>query len=243
MLAECEEPQVRIVPAVAGVSRLTPDPASEIELAARLRDQCGREETLALFHRFGRSTAWFDGMMRRVCLRALVRRCGSGTRVGLGVSLRNPETFEIGDGVFIGDQAVLQGRHDGRFVIGDRVWIGPQCFLDARDLVLEAYVGLGPGTKILGSKHSGLPIDIPIVATDLVIKPVRIRAGADIGVGAVLFPGVTVGNDSMVGAGAVVTRDVPPFSKVAGVPARVIGWREACREDSQTGGAAHDEDA
>ena len=68
---------------------------------------------------------------------------------------------------------------------------------------------------------------MPIIRTNLVIAPVRIGAGADIGVNAVILPGVSVGRGAIVGAGAVVTRDVPDFAKVAGVPARVVGWRTA----------------
>ena len=85
---------------------------------------------------------------------------------------------------------------------------------------------MGPGAKVLGSEHTGFPTDIPLIQTDLQIAPVRIGAGADIGVNAIILPGITVGRGAIVGAGAVVTRDVPEFAKVAGVPARVIGWRE-----------------
>jgi acetyltransferase-like isoleucine patch superfamily enzyme len=67
---------------------------------------------------------------------------------------------------------------------------------------------------------------VPVIATDLTIAPVRIEDWADIGVNAVILPGVTVGRGAIVGAGAVVTKDVPAFSKVAGIPATVIGWRE-----------------
>jgi serine acetyltransferase len=230
-----EKPGCRVVSAVAGRRELTPDPLYETEMAAELLNRCGREQVLSLFYRFSRDPGWFDAMMRRVCLRALVRRCGTGLQVGLNVSLRHPETFEFGDGVFIGDQVVLQGRHDGCFVAGNRVWIGSHCFFDARDLVLEDYVGVGPGVKILGSEHTGLPAHLPLIATDLVIDPVRIRCGADIGMNAALLPGITVGEGAIVGAGAAVTHDVPPWSKVAGVPARAIGWREGRPANAQEG--------
>src|SRR5437764_67811 len=58
------------------------------------------------------------------------------------------------------------------------------------------------------------------------IEQVRVNAWADIGTGAILLPGVTVGRGSIVGAGAVVTEDVPEFAVVAGVPARFVRWRE-----------------
>jgi acetyltransferase-like isoleucine patch superfamily enzyme len=130
--------------------------------------------------------------------------------------------------VFIGSQSFIQGRFDGTCAIGDHVWIGPQSYFDARHLIIEDYVGWGPGAKVLGSTHSGFPIDIPIVQTDLEIKPVRIGAWADIGTNAVILPGVTVGKGSIVGASSVVTKDVAPFSIVAGSPATLLRWREGC---------------
>ena len=54
----------------------------------------------------------------------------------------------------------------------------------------------------------------------------RIGAGSDIGVNAVILPGVTIGRGAMVGAGAIVTRDVEPVAVVAGVPAKFLRWRE-----------------
>jgi len=71
-----------------------------------------------------------------------------------------------------------------------------------------------------------LPVKIPIIQTDLEIKQVKVEAWADIGVNAVILPGVTVGKGSIIGAGAVVTENVPPFAIVAGVPAKLLRWRE-----------------
>jgi len=186
--------------------------------------------------------------MRRAIWRAIAQRVGANLRVDGSVGFKHLETFEIGRDVFIGAQSYLQGRYDGTCIIGDHVWIGPHSYFDARCLVLEEYVGWGPGAKVLGSSHTGVPADVPIVQTDLEIKPVRVEAWADIGTGAVLLPGVTVGRGSIVGAGAVVNRDVAPFSIVAGVPARFLRWRPDCeggvREKGAGGvavqGEAHD---
>lgn len=218
------EDGARVVGAVHGLRPVERDPAFVAGLAEHLRTLDGA--ALAdLYARFASGESAFDALMRQVFWRAMTRSCGDALRVGRGVLCRHPETFEIGSGVFIGDQAVIQGRFDGTCVIGDRAWIGPQSFLDARNLVIGERVGWGPGARVLGSTHTGSPVDAPIIETDLKIEPVRIEAWADIGVNAVILPGVTVGKGAIVGAGAVVTHDVPPFAIVAGVPAKVIRYR------------------
>ncbi len=216
----------RVVRAVVGLRAPRPDPAFEAEMAHHLAAELGRDYLLELYQRHMTGEDAYAQMMRRILVKALARRCGDGLVVGSQVGLKHPETFVIGRSVFIGAGAYLQGRFDGRFVIGDKVWIGPQAYFDARNLVLEEYVGWGPGAKVLGSAHTGNPVDVPIVKTDLEIRPVRVRAWADIGTNAVLLPGVTVGRGAIVGAGAVVTHDVPPFAVVAGVPARFLRWRK-----------------
>lgn len=215
----------RVVAAVHGRQEIPPDPADELALADRLRAECSRAQLLDLASKHAYGDNDEDARMRRAAWRALARRFGHGVRIGRGALARHPETFEIGHGVVIGEHAFIQGRFDGTCVIGDRVWLGPQSYLDARDLVIEDSVGWGPGAKVLGSEHTGTPIDVPIINTDLRIQPVRVQAWADIGVNAVLLPGVTIGKGAIVGAGAVVTKDVPAFSIVAGVPAQFLRWR------------------
>jgi acetyltransferase-like isoleucine patch superfamily enzyme len=217
--------QDRTVEAVHGRRAVVPDPPFERELADAMRARYEPRALLELYGRFAYGEGEFDAMMRRAVWRALARSFGDGVQIGRGVLCRHPETFEIGSNVFIGDQAVLQGRFDGRCVIGDHVWIGPQSYFDARDLVIEESVGWGPGAKVLGSTHTGVPVNVPIIQTDLTIRPVRIGAWSDIGVNAVVLPGVTVGKGAIVGAGAVLTEDVEPFTVVAGVPARLIRRR------------------
>lgn len=215
----------RTVQAVHGRQASAQDLSYCSEFARDLATQYSREGLIELYGRFIDGHGAFDSAMRRILWLAFARACGAGLRIEPGVGFKHPETFEIGDGVFIGSQAFIQGRFDGCCKIGNHVWIGPQSYFDARDLVLGDHVGWGPGAKVLGSAHTGLPVEVPIIETDLVIKPVRVEDWADIGTGAVLLPGVRVGKGAIVGAGAVVTRDVPPFAKVAGVPARLIGWR------------------
>jgi len=221
--------RVRVVKAVLGRRKAQPDPPFEAGLARHLAAEFGRDYLLELYQRHTTGEDKYAQMMRRVLFKALARRCGDGLVVGSQVGFKHPETFSIGRSVFIGAGAYLQGRFDGRFVIGDKVWIGPQAYFDARDLVLEEYVGWGPGAKVLGSAHTGAPAGVPIVQTDLEIRPVRVRAWADVGTGAVILPGVTIGKGAIVGAGAVVARDVPPFAVVAGVPARFLRWRQGGR--------------
>jgi acetyltransferase-like isoleucine patch superfamily enzyme len=224
----------RIVPAVHGLREIAPDAAYERGFADGLRERYSPAALLDLYGRFSHGEGDFDALMRRAIWRALTRSFGEGVRVGRAVICIHPETFSIGRGVFIGDQTMIQGRFDGSCVIGDQVWIGPQSYFDARDLVIGDHVGWGPGAKVLGSQHTGVPTDVPIVRTDLEIKPVRIGAWADIGVNAVILPGVTIGQGAIVGAGAVVTEDVAPFTIVAGVPARLLRHRDQpSGQDSQ----------
>lgn len=215
----------RTVPATHARRAVERDPEFAYGLASFLREQHDLAGLVALFGRHASEDDAFAAVMRCAIFRAAAKRVGDGLQVGTGVGFKHIETFEIGSGVSIGAQAYLQGRFDGRFEVGDGTWIGPQCYFDARDLMIGAEVGLGPCVRILGSTHTGEPIDVPIIRTDLTIKPVRIEDEADIGTGATILPGVTIGKGSIVGAGAVVADDVPPYAVVAGVPARVIRER------------------
>jgi acetyltransferase-like isoleucine patch superfamily enzyme len=215
----------RIVRASHGLRQVEPDARFELDMAAHLKEKLTRDQLVQAFSDYSHGTNPIDVIMRRVCLRALVKWLGAGANIRKDVSVIHPETFEIGDGVFVGEQTIIQGRFDGRCVIGNRVWIGPQSYFDARDLVIEDYVGWGPGAKVLGSEHTGSPKGVPVIQSDLKIAPVRICAGADVGVNAVILPGVTVGRGAIVGAGAVLTKDVPDYATVIGVPARVVGRR------------------
>ncbi|MGE5644774.1 MAG: acyltransferase [Acidobacteriota bacterium] len=214
--------ETRIVAATFGRREARKDPAWECQFAESLKGTHTREELASLFARFRSGESAFDAMMRRILLRAIAKRAGSDVHVEPNVVLKHAETMEFGDCVFIGAGTMIQGRFDGSCRIGNHVWIGPHAYFDARDLVLEDYVGWGPGAKVLGSVHTALPEADPIITTTLEIKPVRVGFGADIGMNASVMPGVRIGAHSIVGAGAVVTHDVPEYAIAAGIPARVV---------------------
>jgi acetyltransferase-like isoleucine patch superfamily enzyme len=143
-----------------------------------------------------------------------------------GVLVFHPENITIGSNVYVGHYAILKGYYKNHMVVGNDVWIGQQCFLhSAGGLTIEEGVGIGPSVKILTSSHSDPGREWPIMSGAVVFAPVKIERFSDIGIGSVLLPGITIGEGTQVGAGAVVSENTPPYSVVAGVPARVIRMR------------------
>lgn len=154
-------------------------------------------------------------------------RLGRGVVFEPGVLVFHPEQIEIGDDVYIGHQTILKGYYKNRLQIGNGVWIGQQCFLhSAGGLVIGDHVGIGPAVKIITSYHAEEGHGKPILHSRIEFAPVVIEAASDIGVGAVILPGVTIGRGAQIGAGAVVTADVPPYAVAVGVPARVLRLRD-----------------
>ncbi len=215
----------KVVKAVFGIKKIKKDPSFEPAIAEYLMKNFSHDERLSLYERFKYLDTKFDALMRRILLKSILKAVGNGVVIGSGVSFIHPETIEIGNGVFIGCQTFIQGRLNGFCKIGNRVWIGPYSYFDARALSIEDNVGWGPGAKVLGSEHTGIPKDIPVIKTDLLIKPVKICRGSDIGTNAVILPGVTIGAGAIIGAGAVVTKDVESYSVVAGIPAKTLRKR------------------
>ena len=103
--------------------------------------------------------------------------------------------------------------------VGKEVFINFGCtFLDQGGITLEDGVFIGPGAKIVTENHP----EEPVLRHRLLVKTIVIRRNAWIGAGAIILPGVTVGENAIVAAGAVVTKDVPDNVIVAGAPAKTI---------------------
>jgi len=154
-------------------------------------------------------------------------RLGTGVVFEAGVLVFHPENVEIGNDVYVGHQTILKGYYQNRLVIGDGTWIGQQCFFHSGGgLTIGRHVGIGPGVKIVTSAHRTDEVDKPILHSTIDFAPVVIGDGSDVGVGAVILPGVRIGVGAQVGAGAVVAEDVADYAVVVGVPAREIRRRK-----------------
>ena len=124
----------------------------------------------------------------------------------------------------VGDGAVIRPPFHCDY--GFNIQLAPGVFLNFGCVILEVVevcIGertqIGPGVQILAADH---PRDPARRATGLEFgRPVRIGRNVWIGAGALILPGVTVGDDALVGAGSVVTRDVPAGATVVGNPARM----------------------
>jgi acetyltransferase-like isoleucine patch superfamily enzyme len=143
-----------------------------------------------------------------------------------GVLIFHPENVRLGSNIYIGHQTILKGYYHNEMVIGDNTWIGQGCFFhSAGGLRIGRNVGVGPHVKIITSYHEDEGAEVPILFSRIAMAETVVEDDCDLGVGSIILPGVRVGRGSQIGAGAVVTKDVEPYSVMAGVPARLLKKR------------------
>lgn len=158
--------------------------------------------------------------------RTLFAGLGINVLFETGSMVFHPEHIVIGNNVYVGHYAILKGYYKNRMVVGSNVWIGQHCLLhSAGGLTIGNGVGIGPGVRITSARHRESGRDSPMLFAELAFDPVVLNDDCNIGVNAVVLPGVTIGRGAQVGAGAVVAEDVPDFAVVAGVPARILRYR------------------
>jgi len=155
---------------------------------------------------------------------------GSGSRISRYAALRaNTEErpgITLGKGVSIQDYVIINANR-GRVSLGDRSWLGPFCLVYGNGGVhIGSNVLVAAHTTINSVSHSAERCDIPITDQPVLSGPITIEDDVWIGLNAVILQGVTIGRGAIVGAGAVVTKSVPPWSIAVGVPAKVTGRRE-----------------
>jgi UDP-2-acetamido-3-amino-2,3-dideoxy-glucuronate N-acetyltransferase len=145
-------------------------------------------------------------------------------RLGVGVTIHHPELVNL-YGCSIGDETKI-----GSFVeIQKRAVIGKRCKISSHSFVCEGVtiedeVFVGHGVMFINDPYPRATTPAGLqTESDWQVVPTLVRRGASIGTGAVVLCGVEIGERAIIGAGAVVTRDVPPGAVVAGVPARLQG--------------------
>jgi acetyltransferase-like isoleucine patch superfamily enzyme len=147
-----------------------------------------------------------------------------GARIGQHVRFRSPLVIHCSDSE--------SRKYYRKLEVGDYCYFGRELVLDLQDrIVIEDHVTVSHRVMIMTHTDAGTsPLkDINIPTSQ---AAVMIRSGAYIGANATLLQGVEIGRFSIVGAGAVVTRSVPPASVVAGVPARVIKTLEMAQTEA-----------
>jgi acetyltransferase-like isoleucine patch superfamily enzyme len=187
--------------------------------------------------------------LRGKCYRFLLRKVGKGTVFGKDVVLRCPGRISLGQRVMIDDYAVLDAKgensslelgdqillgrstilscNDSILTIGNFVSFGPFCFLASRSVLrIGSNVAIGAGTYFLGGGHAHDDPDTAVIHQARLSKGIIVEDNAWIGIDAKILDGVTIGRNSIVGAGAVVSKDVPPWTVVLGNPARVVEKRK-----------------
>jgi acetyltransferase-like isoleucine patch superfamily enzyme len=165
--------------------------------------------------------------------RMFLGEVGHGTVISKADQILNPERIFIGERVGIAHGARLDawlefgGRpYAGEIHIGDRTSIQPYFHLAAaaplhigHDVLIASHV------YISDHDHQFSEPNLHVAYQPLAVEPVQIGNYVWIGENVVILKGVTVGDNAVLGANSVVTKDVPPYAVVGGVPARIIKYR------------------
>lgn len=162
---------------------------------------------------YGRNLSIGSGVFigRGVIINAL---CKSGIIIGNNVTIKTNSIIDC--------SGVYSELGEG-LVIGNNVGISENVFIQIRgNVIIEEDVIMGPGVKIFSENHKFEDSNIPIRKQGTSRKGVLIEKGCWIGAAAIILDGVTIGQSSVVSAGAVVTKNVPANSLVGGIPAKVI---------------------
>lgn len=154
--------------------------------------------------------------LRRLLYRMDGMKIGRGSALHMGTVFYNPSNITIGEDTIIGEKAVLDGRN--KLTIGNHV-----------DIASEV--------MIYNSQHD-ISSDNFATVEDTVSKPVTIEDYVFVGPRAIILPGVTIKKGAVVGAGAVVTKNVEEFTVVGGVPAKPIAERKLKNPSYKLGRAA-----
>lgn len=165
---------------------------------------------------------------------------GHKVKVGSGLNLMEHSTInalsnigvEIGNNFTLGKHAIIECtgvlRNVGNSLkIGDNVGINHYCFIGVRgDIEIGDNVIFGPRVNIFSENHNFDRVDIPIKEQGVTKDKTVIGNDVWIGANVSIMSGVKIGNGCVIASGAVVTKDMPDFSVIGGVPAKIIKNRK-----------------
>jgi acetyltransferase-like isoleucine patch superfamily enzyme len=186
-------------------------------------------------------------VLRQVFFKPLFKRVGRNVVFGRNLTIRQSHKIEIGNNVIIDDDCTLdaKGQNNQGISLGDLVTVGRFSSIVCKDadIVIGSHVNIGTSVKIIAANQGkieiGNSIDIGSGChfsggsydySDADLLPSSQRIGtkgiiledlAWVGAGVIILDGVTIGSKSILGAGSVVTSDIPANSLAAGVPAEV----------------------
>jgi maltose O-acetyltransferase len=148
-----------------------------------------------------------------------------GFRIGYAVRgwLARRIFKSCGEGVIVKSKAYFGSGAE--IVLGDRSQIGQNARIE-HDVIFGNDVVMGPDVVIMSSSHAFDALDVPINLQGATPKrPPVIGNDVWIGTRVIILPGVTIGDGAVIGAGSIVTRDIPPLAVAVGVPARMVRYR------------------
>ena len=149
---------------------------------------------------------------------------------GLELQIARRGRVEFGRFVWIGDRSKIR-CHEGVVEIGEKTVIGQECTISAYQRVrIGEQCVIADRAMFIDFDHGVVEVDRPIRRQGIYKRDVVVGSNVWIGYGACILRGVRVGDNAIVGANSVVTKDVPANAVVAGIPARVIRMREAPAE-------------
>lgn len=163
--------------------------------------------------------------VRLLAWRWLFARCGI-VRFASGLTLSGCRNMQLGDGVRLG-RGCFVTANNGKLELASRVAISPCAHVgaDGGSISIGSQTAIGPGSVIRAANHRFDRLDMPIMEQGHTYGVIVIEEDVWIGANCVITPDVRIGRGAIIGAGAVVTHDIPPFAIAGGVPARVIGLR------------------
>lgn len=199
---------------------------------------------------FGNLSGSLGYLLRKWSYHRLFNSVGRGVILGKGIVLRHPRRITLGNRVAIDDYGLLDASGAGEegMLLGDDVIISRNCVVqgktgpvvigDKTDIgcnsIIGSTAGIFIGHSVLiagncyigGGRYISERLDLPMMEQGLYSKgPVVIKDDVWLGAGAIVLDGVRIGKGCIVGAGAVVTKDLPDYAVAVGVPAKVTNIR------------------